>query len=425
MNITDTLKFIQLSVYGDPTRQAHLSTCTNLKGKNRPNQYPIYPKILVSAQTRANSYTNRSRERVYHKIYDNVLCMAVFDGEGNRGQTPARKAKYSMDEYFTRKRLHHFGKKWATSYDEWKTACEKAIYELFDKMDKRINHVKNEEYWDGMGTTCTLVIAVRRQNGEYWVLGANVGHSPALLFDISHDLSDLNRRFEHKLLFESHTPDNVNEYERIRRMSQVSYHHTSDVFKTTYEKVKLVYDDSIRSGNRVYDWSKRWPIFERKTKNGQEYTDKEEPYSTIRNTSVRGDVPTKAILPETAESRTATRLVGDKWWKHGIIHRPSFTFFKIPPSSIPEYSKDYPDFTAIAVGSAGFWNVWSYEDFVKRAYKEWNATGKEKKMTEKLFKLNTKQWKQFRTPAKGLKKIFSWLYKTEYPDASLVMAILQ
>ena len=426
MNITDTLKFIQLSVYGDPTRQVHLSKGTNLKGKNKyPNGYPFYPNILVTAQMRANSHTNRSRERVYYNIYENVLYMAVFDGEGDRGQTPAGKAIKFMDKYFTRERLRHFGEKWATSYDEWKTKCEKAINELFDKMDKKI-YLRNEEYWDGMGTTCTLVIAVRRQNGEYWVLGANVGHSPALLFDISHDMSDTNLRFQPKLLFKSHRPDNINEYERIRNMPQVSYQGPSDYFKTKFEKVKLVYDNFIRSreGNEFVDWSNECPVFTRRTKNGQEYTKKEDAKTNF--ISVRGNRSTKAILAKDfsntfRESRTATRLVGDRWWKHGIIHNPSFTFFKIPPS----FSTDYPDFTAIAVGSAGFWNVWSYEDFVKRAYKEWNATGDEEKMTEKIFKLNTKQWKQFMTPAKGLKKMFSWLYKTEYPDASLVMAILQ
>ncbi|GAB5367744.1 hypothetical protein AAMO2058_001257400 [Amorphochlora amoebiformis] len=280
-----------------------------------------------------------------------VIILAVFDGHGGyNGYVASNTARDTLKAHYT-KQLEEC-EKWDLS--RW----EKDLHELFSKIHQQIreqflaqngqggksfsrskdaNGIVRNPSGDPVhgGTTASVVVAIRNDDGTYTVVGANTGDSTAML--IQDDSS-----FEY--LSEDHGPDNLQEYKRVQQLDEKEYP----------EKLIFVYDKA--KCYKKYECPK---VFLPNGTKDSKYV--QNPWGHgLHPTNVRYEPAVYAVTPQSitkdATCIAMTRALGDFYaGQFGLSSIPSITVRKTKKGSK----------FMVAVASDGVWDCWKYEDFAK------------------------------------------------------------
>jgi serine/threonine protein phosphatase PrpC len=197
------------------------------------------------------------------------------------------------------------------------------------------------------GTTCTIVCVIRTET-KWRIVCSNVGDSDALL--LARKPSRLQRdNNKCKHLSVDHSPDNADEFLRIKNLS-------TDKYPT---KLLFVYDQA----NTCRKFECPIVFLEDGTKDPKYVKN---PWGNqLRPTNVRYDPAVYAVSPYGVSHDITciamTRSLGD-FYAHqfGLTNKPSVTFndldmFQNDSNEACEY--------IITVGSDGVWDCWKWDDF--------------------------------------------------------------
>jgi len=293
------------------------------------------------------------------------LVAAVFDGHGGlNGRVASQKVEALCNEYFP----SHWQKCKGWTDDEWTTQMTSFYHHLHQKVREEFvqleitrrqnnklptNNIedrgvvrKSSGFPVHGGTTCTIVCIIRTKT-KWRIVCSNTGDSDALLLSrkpsrLPHD----NNKQKH--LSVDHSPDNADEYLRIK-------HLPTDEYPT---KLLFVYDQA----NTCRKFECPIVFLEDGTKDPKYVKN---PWGNhLRPTNVRYDPAVYAVSPYGVSHDITciamTRSLGD-FYAHqfGLSNVPSVTFNELDIWNADGEANEF----IVTVGSDGVWDCWKWDDF--------------------------------------------------------------
>jgi len=293
------------------------------------------------------------------------LVAAVFDGHGGlNGRVASQKVAALSTEYFS----NNWQKCKGWTNDEWTTEMTSFYHHLHQKVREEfiqleITRRKNNKLPtnniedNGVvrkssgfpvhgGTTCTIVCVIRTKT-KWRIVCSNTGDSDALLLSrkpsrLPHD----NNKCKH--LSVDHSPDNADEYLRIK-------HLPTDQYPT---KLLFVYDQA----NTCRKFECPIVFLDDGTKDPKYVKN---PWGNhLRPTNVRYDPAVYAVSPYGVSHDITciamTRSLGD-FYAHqfGLSNVPSVTFNELDILNADGEANEF----IVTVGSDGVWDCWKWDDF--------------------------------------------------------------
>jgi len=297
------------------------------------------------------------------------LVAAVFDGHGGlNGQVASQIVGKLCLEYFT----HNWVKAKQWSNQQWTQQMEQFYEDLHTKVRNEFvqmevtrrkhnklptNNVsdrgvvrKSSGFPVHGGTTCTIVCVIRNER-KWRIICSNVGDSDALL--LARKPSRLprdNNKCKH--LSVDHSPDNADEYLRIKNLPITDTHPA---------KLLFVYDQA----NKCRKFECPIVFLDDGTKDPKYVKN---PWGNqLRPTNVRYDPAVYAVSPcgvsHDITCIAMTRSLGD-FYAHqfGLSNRPSVTFNELDMYDDTHNKNEVCEYI-ITVGSDGVWDCWKWDDF--------------------------------------------------------------
>eukprot|EP01083_Nonionella_stella_P084494 233905_1 len=288
------------------------------------------------------------------------LVAGVFDGHGGlNGQVASQIVSKLTLEYFSKnwqKCKEWSNKQWTDNMDIFYDQLHQKVRDEFIQLElTRRKHSKlpttnindngvvrkSSGFPVHGGTTCTIACIIRTDT-KWRIICSNTGDSDALL--LSRKPSRLpgdNNKCKH--LSVDHSPDNADEFLRIKNLATDSYP----------TKLLFVYDQA----NTCRKFECPIVFLEDGTKDPKYVKN---PWGNhLRPTNVRYDPAVYAVSPYGVSHDITciamTRSLGD-FYAHqfGLTNKPSTTFNELPINKC-EY--------IITVGSDGVWDCWKWDDF--------------------------------------------------------------
>jgi len=293
------------------------------------------------------------------------LVAAVFDGHGGlNGRVASQKVAELCHEYFSRnwQKCKAFkDEQWTTEMTSFYHHLHQEVRDEFIELEKarrKSNKLPTTKICDkGVvrkssgfpvhgGTTCTIVCVIRTET-KWRIVCSNTGDSDALLLSrkpsrLPHD----NNKCKH--LSVDHSPDNADEYLRIKALP-------TDEYPT---KLLFVYDQA----NTCRKFECPIVFLDDGTKDPKYVKN---PWGNhLRPTNVRYDPAVYAVSPYGVSHDITciamTRSLGD-FYAHqfGLTNTPSVTF-----NALDIWNEDgEPNEFIVTVGSDGVWDCWKWDDF--------------------------------------------------------------
>jgi len=293
------------------------------------------------------------------------LVAGVFDGHGGlNGQVASQIVAKLCKAYFAKHWRQAKGwsdQQWVTQMELFYDDMHKQVREEFVKLEimrrKQSKMPTTNVDDNGVvrkssgfpvhgGTTCTIVCIIRTET-KWRIVSSNTGDSDALL--LSRKPARLPRdNSKQKHLSVDHSPDNADEYLRIKRLP-------TDQYPT---KLLFVYDKA----NTCRKFECPIVFCEDGTKDPKYVRN---PWGNhLRPTNVRYDPAVYAVSPYGVSHDITciamTRSLGD-FYAHqfGLTNRPSVTFNELDIRDAAGECNEY----IVTVGSDGVWDCWKWDDF--------------------------------------------------------------
>mmetsp|Transcript_12595 Transcript_12595/g.30987 ORF Transcript_12595/g.30987 Transcript_12595/m.30987 type:complete len:362 (-) Transcript_12595:442-1527(-) len=296
-----------------------------------------------------------------------VFILSVFDGHGGyNGLVASNTARDTLRDYFMNK-LEEI-ERWGV--DTWQKQLQglfalihnKIREEFLSQMDKTpgpggrvkdANGIVRNSCGDPIhgGTTASVIVACKEEDGTYTVIGANTGDSTAVL--VSEDGS-----FD--FLSMDHGPDNDLEFKRIQALDE----------KEFPRKLIFVYDKA-----KCYKKYECPRVFLPDGTKDPKYV--QNPWGHgLHPTNVRYEPAVYAVTPQSV-SRDATCIAMTR--ALGDFYACQFGLSAIPSFVVKRTQKNIR--YMVAVASDGIWDCWKYEDFGKYICALWKEKGMSVKQT--------------------------------------------
>jgi len=344
---------------GHPKEESKLNADDGLKSKVDVLQIITGCKDKGAKQYQEDSYC------IFESSDLTFLVAGVFDGHGGlNGRVASQKVAQLCQEYFS----SNWQKCKGWSDQEWTTQMTSFYHHLHQKvreefiqleMNRRKSNKlpttgiddhgvvrKSSGFPVHGGTTCTIVCVIRTKT-KWRIVCSNTGDSDALLLSrkpskLPHD----NNKCKH--LSVDHSPDNADEYLRIKELP-------TDEYPT---KLLFIYDQA----NTCRKFECPIVFLEDGTKDPKYVKN---PWGNhLRPTNVRYDPAVYAVSPYGVSHDITciamTRSLGD-FYAHqfGLSNVPSVTFNELEIWNADGEANEF----IVTVGSDGIWDCWKWDEF--------------------------------------------------------------